>query len=166
MGLTDKEISKKVGVKVSSIAGITKQAKSQKDLKYWPSENDHPALSDRDKRLIIRTVQRDPSVTAEELLEQTSDKVPQLTIKKFLKSAGYVERVLPTLEEFQLAQARAQKRLTFAKQYELKTSTFWKNCIFSDENSVVLGFPGLWVYTREICICFSFLYYFAKSINN
>ena len=58
-----KDISVKLGVKQGNIDGIIKRSKLQTDFEDRPSGNHHSALSEREKRLIIRFIWREPLIT-------------------------------------------------------------------------------------------------------
>ena len=88
-GMKATEIAKKTGVKYNSIHGIIKRYKHQDEGKDLPHAHRRPVLSESDKRLLNRSILRDPKIKAIHLKNQTQVNASVTTIKKFMKTVEH-----------------------------------------------------------------------------
>lgn len=134
-GASVRETVAETGVSRSSVARIRKQLDNLPEL----ANSGRPsALSARDKRKIVRLVNKKGLENAEklnrELKSSTHIDVCTQTVRRALKSEGYFASNKKKKPLLSIAHRKA--RMDFAKTYSSWTVEDWKRVIFSDETKV------------------------------
>ena len=136
-GATVREVSKTANVSLSTVK-YTVSTASSRNHGVSKSRSDRPqALSDRDKRHLIRIARMRPKISYRELAETVGVECHRKTIYNVLKDYGLTnwlakKRPLLTPEV-------AAKRLAWCRERRDWTYDEWKLFIFSDECSVERG---------------------------
>lgn len=134
-GHSTREIEEETGVSKSSVGRIRLEMKK---LPKFKQSGRPPALSQRDRRKIVRMVNKKNLENAEkinrELKLTTHIDVHTDTIRRALRSEGYssyTKKKKPLLTT-----AHRKARVNFAKTYTSWTVEDWKRVIFSDETKI------------------------------
>jgi len=130
-----REIAELVGKPRSTIQGIVDRFCKNKSLKNLPRSGRPPALSQNDERFIVRQIKKNPKMSAPKItgeLKMRGNTVSEATIRTALRENGYHGRI-PRKKPW-ISAVNRQKRLEFAKKYEMADQSLFDNIIFSDES--------------------------------
>lgn len=88
MGMSAQEISLKEGVPISSIYGIVSRYRVQKSAQSAPRSGRPPTLTDREKRVVMRLIAKDPFIKAREIISAGGLGCCERTIIRWLQLQG------------------------------------------------------------------------------
>ncbi|GFT18178.1 HTH_Tnp_Tc3_2 domain-containing protein [Trichonephila clavipes] len=135
-GKSYREIAKIVGRSHSCVQKIIGRFKSDELIENKSGRGRKSILSDVAKRKVLKDIKIDPKLSAVKLAAETSRimgrSVSAETVRNMIRHAGYSSRVARKKPFISLQNQK--KCLEFAKTHQLKTDSFWKKVIFSDES--------------------------------
>lgn len=136
-GASIAELSEAHNIPKSTIKDTIKQAPLRHEGYSQPRPGRPQKTSEADKRLILRIVRKDPSLTYKQLREATRLEISHDIFYRILKAAGITNWIAK--KRLKLTKAVAKKRLVWAKAYEDWTEEQWANIIWLDECSAERG---------------------------
>lgn len=139
------EIAKIIGRSKSTIQFIIKRIKASDSLLNNERTGRPKILTVRERKTVIREVQKNPRISAPKLAIMCSamfnKNVSVETCRRILRSENFHGRT-PRKKPF-INKINRIKRLPFAKEYINQSNTFWKKVIFSDESKFnIFGCDG------------------------
>lgn len=137
LGISQRQIAFQEGVPKGSVSGIIKRYRQQSSAKSSPRAGRLTKLSENDKRLLFRSISKDPFISIEDLLRESQLNVSAKTLSRWLKSEGILHK--HALRRPLLTPKAAKKRLQFAIEHSTKDINFWRRWIFSDETTIARG---------------------------
>lgn len=139
-GNTFSKIAIAVNRPVSTIKKIYKKFNDTGNVKNLPRSGRPTKLSEATKRSIVRTVKKNPCLSAVKIAETLSinnnETVSASSVRRALYSGGLHGRV-PRKKPF-ISKVNKKRRLDFANNHKKQDTSYWKNMIFSDESKFEL----------------------------
>lgn len=130
------EIAKTVKKCRATIQSIIKKYEETGNSCNQPRSGRPKVLNNREIRLLIKKVKKDPKKSAPtlaaELATETNKRVHAETVRRILRCNGFHGRT-PRRKPL-ISKVNQQKRLTYALKYQNETSDFWKQVLFTDES--------------------------------
>lgn len=128
----------------STVQSIIDRFCNRKTVKNKHRSDRPQALTEVDKRFILRQIKLDSKISAPKIaaeLENRGVHVSVNTVRKVCCDNGYHGRV--TRKKFWVNMTNRNKRLEFAKQHLNKREEYWNTVIFSDESKLnIFGSDG------------------------
>lgn len=135
-GNSYRQIAAILNLKKSTVADIVNRYKNENRIESLPQSGRPKIISEREKRVIIRKVKKNPRLSAPiltaELREESGKNISPQTVRRVLKEAGYNGRV--AIKKPYISETNRKKRLTFAKHMISKEESWWSDVIFVDES--------------------------------
>lgn len=138
------------GVSPRAAYGIETRYRYQKSGKDLPRSGRPPALTDRDKRHIKRSIEIDPFITTKQIKASVGLTCHIRTITRWLRKEGIMHS--RALRRPFLKDEHAEQRLAWALEYIDKPIEWWKLVVFSDESTIARGEgeKEAWVFCRKV----------------
>ena len=139
------QLSKDFKLSPSTVHVLIKKYKETKSIKNHPGRGRKSILTIKEKRLLVRKVKINPTLSAPKLANQvkneTGKSINESTVRKILKKSGL--KGYYAVKKPYINKKNKAKRLKFAKTYITKPQSFWNNILWSDESKFnVLGSDG------------------------
>lgn len=146
VGLTHQQIGAKIFRAPTTIASTLRQNPQRIDFQSLERSGRPPALTRHQKRLILRIIRKNPTITYAALKLEADVTVHRNTLYHLFKEEGitnWLAKKRPLLTPEVVV-----KRLQWCKKYKDWTWTEWSKIIFSDECSLERGSGArrLWVF--------------------
>jgi transposase len=136
-GVTAKAVAVHEDVEPAHVYGVVRRYLFQDYGISRPGRGRPLALSERDKRAILREVNADPFISIQEIRRTCVPHVSRTTITRHLIKWGIKHRLAAT-RPFLTEQAAA-RRLEWAREHRDKPLAFWRRVCFSDETTTERG---------------------------
>lgn len=136
-GMKAKEVAEIEGITVRRVWSIMYNFNYDNPGHSRPRSGRPLALSDRDLRVILRTVTKDPFISLKDLKQDCSLSVSTKTLSRYLVKRG-IQHVRAATRPLLNSDA-AKRRLIWAKSYIGEPASFWQRVVFSDESSIDRG---------------------------
>lgn len=134
-GFNAKKISNLKQIPISTIYRILNNKITNKNKKDIENRGRPKKLSDKEKRIIIREVKKNPGISLNNISIYTKNylnkNICRITAHNLLNQSGYksyIARKAPFLSSKNI-----EKRFKFSKNFFCKPIEFWKTVIWSDE---------------------------------
>ena len=139
-GIKARAVAVKENVDERHVRGVIQRFTSQDYGKSRPGRGRPPKLNERNKRLILREVAKDPFIQIESLRKAVAPHMSRRTLTRYLQSQGIGHHLAAT-RPF-LTQDHAAGRYAFAIEHADKDESFWRTVLFTDESTIDRG--GSW----------------------
>ena len=136
LGTTYRGIASKYGVSKTAVEKICKKFSKFNTVDNLAGRGRKYLLSEREKRIVMRSVSVNPLKTCREIVEEQKLKVSAKTVSRVLKKGDFRSRIQKR-KPF-ISKANRKKRLDFAKKYAHMPLSFWKKIVWSDESKFEL----------------------------
>ena len=93
-------------------------------------------ISEREEKLIVRTVKRQRTISSQDIKEFTKVSASTKTVKRVLYKYGYASRIAEKKQFISVKNRKA--RLRFARKHKNWTVNDWKEVLWSDESMFTL----------------------------
>jgi transposase len=137
LGLSARNAAEECGVTVSHVRGTLRRWKHQNGGISKPGRGRPSALSDRDKRAIIREIEVNPFIQNSKLLEYAGLTCSETTLTRYVKLQGFKHTW--AAQRPYLTAENAESRYRWALAHRHYDLAFWRTVVFSDECSVQRG---------------------------
>lgn len=135
-GMSGDKIASTLNLSRSTVYDIISRFNKENRIESIRQPGRPEKLSLTDKRYIIRSIKKNPKLSAPaltaELNARNDEKVCAETVRTVIKSHGYNSRTVRS-KPF-ISKINQQKRLQFAKYYISHGKTYWDDVIFADES--------------------------------
>lgn len=135
-GLSGGKIAALLNMKRGTVNKIIRAFRNEDRIEKKPRSGRPGKLSPYDKRFIVRRIEKNPKISAEELSREVAErchiKITGQAIRNFLVSTGYNSRTVR--RKPYISAVNKAKRLAFAQKYGSMDEKFWSTVIFSDES--------------------------------
>lgn len=154
-GKSVRDIAKIVDRSHSTVQDIIKRFRTTKTIENKPKTAHNKIFNEADERFLVRKVKINPFLSAPKLADIAEKELGKhaspSTIRNVLRKAelnGRRARQKPLISK-----QNKMKRLQFAKDYQNKDFSFWKDVLFTDESKFNIfgsdGKPYVWRRTNE-----------------
>lgn len=120
----------------STIKKIIDKYNKTKKIANDPRCGRPQALSDAEKRYIVREIKKNPKLPATEITRTINNNFNKSicpnTVRKVLHEGGYSSRV-PRKKPY-ISKVNKAKRLKYAEEHRNKSNDFWNRVVFTDES--------------------------------
>ena len=149
-GISAKKVAESEGITPQAVYRIVANYNQESEGANRPRSGRPATLSERDKRAILREIDRNPFISSRELCEIVDLSCTADTITRYLQSKGIMHHLALTRPK--LTSQHATARLEFARKYVDVSVDFWKRWIFSDETTIERGCGAKqpWVWARRV----------------
>lgn len=131
-GLTVTELAKKYSINKSVVSRLIKKYESQGTIETIHAGGRPEKTTEKDDHLIKWCIQKDPTISANQILKKLKLPVSESTIKRRAVGFGLFSR-RPARKPF-LSEKNRKARLLFARSHIDWTITKWRSVLFSDES--------------------------------
>ena len=132
-----REVAEIEGVSFEHVKGVLRRYRAQDYGVSRRGRGRPPALSERDRRLLLRTIDQDPFIHINDLLRESGLTCSRTTLTRSLEKWG-IKHARSRQRPFLTEQA-AQARYRFSLEHQEKPFSFWRTVLFTDECSVERG---------------------------
>jgi transposase len=136
-GVKIPRIAELANCSVEHVRGVKKRWRHQDGGKSKPGRGRKPLLTERDKRAVMRIINRNPFIQMASLLRESGLECTGTCLTNFLKKAG-VKHGVAAQRPF-LTEDDARRRFRWSSEYKDKALAFWRRVAFSDECTVERG---------------------------
>ena len=146
IGLKAKAIALKEGVSTAHVYGVVRRFSAQDYGVSRPGRGRPRKLTERDRRVILREIAKDPFIQIETLRRLACPHVGRTCLSNYLKEEG-ISHTLAATRPY-ISEDHAAGRYAFAIEHADKEASFWRTVLFTDESTVDRGGVGkrAWVF--------------------
>ncbi|THC88491.1 hypothetical protein EYZ11_012060 [Aspergillus tanneri] len=131
------EIARLLNRPLQTIYTTLNRASLRQDFEAQPRSGRPKTYTDRDKRLVIRLIQKDPFITYADVQKTLNLTISRNTLYRIIKESGYGK--WRAQKRPRLTPEVAKLRYNWAMEYKSYTDKDWAKIIWSDECSVEMG---------------------------
>lgn len=144
-GKSYQEIAELLCMRKSTVGNIVRRFKNEDRIEDNARSGRPKKLTEHDERVIIRTIKRDPRISAPKLVSVVAESlaidVSESTIRRVIYREGMHGRI--ARKKPFVSEVNRIRRISFAKDHLSHGIEFWKRVIFSDESKFnIFGSDG------------------------